>query len=149
MNEDADTWSYEFWTGCLPIAVTSLLPFVFFPIFGVAPSSKAARDYFQVSSPCYSLPTKCGTSIQYNSHSIISFRLKDVVLLFFGSLVLARAIEMTRLHERASLMILSLFGTNPKSYEYIFSFVCRNIRWRRMNAWSNIFIHSGSCSRQW
>jgi di/tricarboxylate transporter len=39
---------------------------------------------------------------------------KDVILLFFGSLVLAKSFEMTKLHERVSLKTLIMFGTNPK-----------------------------------
>lgn len=40
-------------------------------------------------------------------------------MLFFGGLVIASAIEVSRLHERISLKVLLYFGSDPK--KYIFS----------------------------
>lgn len=75
-----------YWTTeCLPIGVTSLIPIVLFPLFGIISSKVITRGYFQ-----------------------------DIILLFFGGLVMANAIEITGLHERISLKVLTMFGSNPK-----------------------------------
>ena len=39
---------------------------------------------------------------------------QDIVILFYGGLVMAKSIELSGLHERISLKILLLFGSNPK-----------------------------------
>ncbi|CAF1091422.1 unnamed protein product [Brachionus calyciflorus] len=72
-------------TECLPIAITSLIPIVLFPVFGIMSSKNVTRTYFQ-----------------------------DIILLFYGGLVMANAIEISGLHERLSLKFLLLFGSNPK-----------------------------------
>ncbi len=44
-----------YWTTeCLPIGVTSLMPIVLFPIFGIISSKVVARCYFQVFSVSFS-----------------------------------------------------------------------------------------------
>ncbi|RNA06658.1 solute carrier family 13 member 2, partial [Brachionus plicatilis] len=72
-------------TECLPIAVTSLLPVLLFPIFNILSSNATSQIYFQ-----------------------------DIQMLFFGGLVLAIGIEKTGLHERVALKIIMFFGSDPK-----------------------------------
>ena len=74
-------WSTE----CLPMAVTSLLPMVLFPMLGVVPADEISRNYF-----------------------------KDKIVLFFGGLVVACALEIVQLHRRVALRVLLLFGTRPR-----------------------------------
>ena len=68
----------------LPIAVTSLLPLILFPLLGVLPAERVSRNYF-----------------------------RDTNILFFGGLVIAAALEAVRLHERIALKVLLLFGMQP------------------------------------
>ena len=71
-------------TECLPMAVTSLLPIVLFPALGVVEADTISRNYF-----------------------------KDKIVLFFGGLVLACALEVVELHKRIALRVLLLVGTRP------------------------------------
>lgn len=74
-----------FWVSmCLPIPVTSLLPIVLFPLFGVAGS---------------------GETVKYYSNNNI--------YLFMGGFIIALAIEKWDLHRRIALTITSLLGTSP------------------------------------
>lgn len=63
-------------------------------------SKNVTRIYFQVN-------------LFFIRHIFI-FLFKDIIILFYGGLVMANAIEMSGLHERLSLKILILFGSNPK-----------------------------------
>ncbi len=71
-------------TEALPIAVTALLPIVLFPTLGVVPADRVSRNYFA-----------------------------DKIVLFFGGLVVAAALEAVALHRRIALRVLLLFGTRP------------------------------------
>ena len=71
-------------TEALPIAVTSLLPLVLFPLLGVAPAERMSRNYFA-----------------------------DKIVLFFGGLVVACALKAVALHRRMALRVLLLFGSRP------------------------------------
>lgn len=98
-----------FSTECLPIAITSLIPIVLFPLFGIMPSKTVTRGYFQV---------KKNFSLNWNFHTFFLISKKDIILLFYGGLVMANAIEISGLHERISLKVLLLFGSNPKWYRW-------------------------------
>jgi sodium-dependent dicarboxylate transporter 2/3/5 len=74
-----------FWVSlCLPIPVTSLLPIILFPLFGVAGSTATVKYYAD-----------------------------NNIYLFMGGFVIALAIEKWGLHKRIALVIVSLLGLSP------------------------------------
>ena len=74
-----------FWaTEAIPIAVTSLLPLFLYPMLGVLPADRVARNYFA-----------------------------DKIVLFFGGLIIAAALEAVSLHRRIALRVLLVFGARP------------------------------------
>lgn len=81
----AAAWILTWWISeAAPIAVTSLLPIVLFPMTGV-------------------LDLKAITAL-YGSH---------YVFLFMGGFLVAIALERVNLHKRLALMLLAKFGTQP------------------------------------
>lgn len=73
-------WIFE----VVPIAVTSLMPIVFFPLFGI-------------------LDTK-STALFYG---------KEIIFLFLGGLMLAQGIQESNLHKRIALHIVRVIGSKP------------------------------------
>ncbi|CAK9300592.1 unnamed protein product [Gordionus sp. m RMFG-2023] len=71
-------------TQALPLAVASLVPLVLFPIFSIMSLKDVSSHY-----------------------------LKDPIMLFFASLVIAQAIETVNLHRRLALNLLYLSGSKP------------------------------------
>lgn len=75
-------WMGIWWlTEAVPLAVTSLLPLVFFPLFGVMKASDVASQY-----------------------------MNDVVFLFIGGFLVALAMERWSLHRRIALHVMRLIG---------------------------------------
>ncbi|KAJ8956308.1 hypothetical protein NQ318_015044 [Aromia moschata] len=77
----AGYWVFE----ALPLAVTSLIPMVLFPLMGVLDSDKV--------SLCY---------------------LKETNMMFVGGLVIAIAVEHSNLHTRVALHVIKLVGCSPR-----------------------------------
>ena len=73
-------------TEAIPLAATSLLPFVLFPLMGVLGGEAIASSYFN-----------------------------SVIFLFLGGFLLALAMEEWDLHRRIALRIINLFGGSPSS----------------------------------
>jgi len=71
-------------TECLPFAIVSLLPVPLFPLLGIMKSKEVTQIYFS-----------------------------DILMLFFGGLVLALAVESTGLHKKIAFNAILLFGSNP------------------------------------
>nr|CAH0112211.1 unnamed protein product [Daphnia galeata] len=72
-------------TSALPVAVTSLLPIVIFPLMDILSTSEVCSLYIKESN-----------------------------IVFFGGVVLALGVERSNLHRRIALRVILTFGTNPR-----------------------------------
>jgi sodium-dependent dicarboxylate transporter 2/3/5 len=80
-------WMAVWWiTEAIPISITALLPLVLFPIGGIL----SARD----------------TSAAYGS---------EAIYLFLGGMLLAQAMERSRLHRRIALTVIRITGSSGRS----------------------------------
>lgn len=73
-------------TEAIPLAITSLIPIVLFPILGIM-----------------------------GGKTVASFYINHVIFLFIGGFLVAIAMERCNLHKRIALGILLLFGIKPRS----------------------------------
>lgn len=73
-------------TEAIPLAATSLIPIIFFPLIGILDGEKTASSY-----------------------------INSVIFLFLGGFLLALAMENWGLHKRIALKIITLFGGSPNS----------------------------------
>ena len=78
-------WMAIWWISeTVPLAVTSLLPLVLFPVLGIATTADTAQNYG-----------------------------KDIIFLFLGGFLLALGMERSGLHKRAALWIVTRVGAAP------------------------------------
>ena len=73
-------------TEAIPLAATSLIPIIIFPLLGILDGEKTASSY-----------------------------INSVIFLFLGGFLLALAMENWGLHRRIALKIVTLFGGSPNS----------------------------------
>ncbi|HLS28814.1 MAG TPA: SLC13 family permease, partial [Opitutales bacterium] len=72
-------------TEAIPLAATSLLPFVLFPSLGILPATEVANSYFN-----------------------------PIIFLFLGGFLIALAMERWDLHRRIALAIIDTVGRDPQ-----------------------------------
>jgi solute carrier family 13 (sodium-dependent dicarboxylate transporter), member 2/3/5 len=73
-------------TEAIPLAATSLIPLIFFPITGILSAEEIASSY-----------------------------MNSIIFLFLGGFLIAIAMEEWSLHKRIALKILTIFGGSPTS----------------------------------
>ncbi len=78
-------WMAGWWIAeIVPLAITSLLPVVLFPLFGIMNGRQVSSEYFN-----------------------------HIIFLYIGGFIVALAIQKWHLHKRIALGILSRFGMSP------------------------------------
>ena len=78
-------------TEAIPLAATSLIPLILFPVFGILKSDEIASSY-----------------------------INSIIFLFLGGFMIALAMERWGLHKRIALKIITLFGGSPNSIVFGF-----------------------------
>lgn len=73
-------------TEAIPLAATSLLPIIFFPLMGILSGSEISKAY-----------------------------INSTIFLFLGGFLIALAMEKWDLHKRIALKVISLFGGTPNA----------------------------------
>jgi solute carrier family 13 (sodium-dependent dicarboxylate transporter), member 2/3/5 len=87
-------WMALWWvTEAIPIAVTAILPFILFPVFGIMSTNDIAPLY-----------------------------MNQVIFLFIGGFIIAIAMEKWNLHKRIALRIIMSVGNNPGRILFSFMF---------------------------
>ncbi len=87
-------WMALWWVSeIVPLAITSLLPIVLFPVLGIMSGKAVSATYFN-----------------------------DVIFLFIGGFLIALAIQKWNLHKRIALKILMIVGVSPGKILFGFMF---------------------------
>uniref|UniRef100_A0A1B0GNS6 Citrate transporter-like domain-containing protein n=1 Tax=Phlebotomus papatasi TaxID=29031 RepID=A0A1B0GNS6_PHLPP len=76
-------------TEALPLAITSMIPMVLFPIMGVLDTERTCMMY-----------------------------MKETMLMFIGGLIIALAVEYCNLHKRVALKVISLIGCSQRRLNF-------------------------------
>ena len=79
------TMSIYWMTEALPLAITSLMPMMAFPLLGIMDTNQVCRNYFT------------GTA-----------------MMFIGGLIVGLAVEFSNIHKRIALKVILLAGPDPK-----------------------------------
>jgi len=79
------TWMAIWWISeCVPLALTALIPLIFFPLLGITTGREVAPKY-----------------------------INSIIFLFLGGFLIAQAMENTGLHKRIALNMLAKFHASP------------------------------------
>ncbi|KAB2838461.1 MAG: SLC13/DASS family transporter, partial [Melioribacteraceae bacterium] len=90
------SWVAIWWiTEPVPLAVTSLLPLILFPLTGLM-----------------------------NSNDISEAYINSTIFLFMGGFIIALAMEKWNLHKRIALHLISIFGSSPSKIIFGFMIAC-------------------------
>ncbi|XP_054163855.1 Na(+)/citrate cotransporter-like [Oppia nitens] len=71
-------------TEAVPLAITALLPLVFYPLLQIMSTKEISKSY-----------------------------ISDTLMVFLGSIIATVAVEESNLHQRIALRILMFFGSSP------------------------------------
>ncbi len=72
-------------TEAMPLSVTSLIPFVLIPLFGIMNATDVATEYFN-----------------------------STILIYIGGFIIALAMQKWNLHKRISILLIKIIGTSPE-----------------------------------
>ncbi|XP_053683713.1 protein I'm not dead yet-like [Sabethes cyaneus] len=81
--------SFYWVTEALPLAITSMLPIVLFPLLGVLDTDRTTMMY-----------------------------MKETMLMFIGGIIIALAVEYCNLHKRVALKVISIIGCSQRRLNF-------------------------------